>query len=407
MKRLFVTSCFSLVALVIIAQYDFEKGYNEGFPIGYCYYEGNGCFCPITPIPPIPSLTESFDSYLDGYNRGLLEGIKMFNEKKSVSTFQNSTKKLNPYAVPHIMPEMKIPEFDPFTPNYDFYEQVLSQKQQEYNLKNQTSQNQTLINPNLDKFLKEHFSEENIELRKQFIKFCKEQYSTFTSFPTYFENGWYKALIIFEPPSGQIHPSPSIKENCDVLVQDNKIILIEQKDLLGRLDVIRYPSFFPSIQFQELDGIIERNNSIVKGKTTYVGNLLNAYKYGENFATTYQVFFNEYLTEYNSAQNLLSEIKYKYKSKTTYEKISNGWHYCYLTNNVDFCAVRSVYLENGKLVKWVSRDGTENVVDSGGEIANCKTTFSKIWPPSNNPNLSKTFLGKPRTVIYDAYFIDL
>ncbi len=403
MKLFVLPICFVFVALVTTAQNNFSRGYNEGFPIGYCYYDGIGCIPPITPIVPIPLIGESLNSYLDGYNRGLLDGIKNRNEKKCISTFKKNTNNLSTYSVPQT-----IPEFKPFTPNFNFYQQVLSHKQEEYNSKNKNTQNKPVTDPNLDKFLKEYMSMENIELRKQFIKLCKAQYSTFTSFPTSFRNGLYKATIIGEPPSGQEKPYPTIKENCTVLVQDNKIIMIQEKDLFGNNSWIYYRPFFPSIQFQDLDNIIELNNPIERGKTTYVWNAVNGYKYGINSGTTYQVFFNEYLSEYNSAQNLLAEVKKKYKSKTTFEKISNGWHSCYLTNNSDLCAVRSVYIENGKLIKWVGRDGSEIMVDSGGEITNCKTSFSKKWPPkSNDPKLSSTCLAKPYTEIFDAYFIDL
>lgn len=407
MKNLLFVNFVFIFIFSSLSQNQYNQGYSDGYPIGYCYYSNMGCIAPITPIAPLPNIGESSNNYLDGYNRGLIDGIKKFNESKISTTYKKSTTNQTTYSTPQ-----NLPEFKPFTPDFNFYQQVLSKKQNEYNIQKNNQTTKITVDPKLDQFLKEQLSPENIELKKQYIKLCKAQYNTFKAFPLTLKDGFYKNVtIISEPPVGQEKPFPNIKENCYVLVQDNKIIMVQEKNVVGNNTWTYSRSYFPSLS-SELDewGEIGSCNSIEKGKTKYKWTLKDGWKYfGADYTgTEYQVYFNDYLTQYNTAQNLLTEIKNKYKAKTSFEKITNGWHTCYLTNKIDFCDVRNVYVENGKIIKWVGRDGTEVIVDSGGEITNCKSTFSKKWPPASNVvTYSNTSLFKSITEIFDVYFIDL
>jgi|GEM_PF-6776478 len=73
---------FSFISLYINAQSSFARGYKAGWKEGYCYESTISCIPPVPPIPPIPRVGESSDSYKDGYNRGLIDGM---NENKSSS----------------------------------------------------------------------------------------------------------------------------------------------------------------------------------------------------------------------------------------------------------------------------------------------------------------------------------
>jgi hypothetical protein len=375
MKILLIFISTLLITSLIYSQNNYSQGYKEGFPIGYCYNQSIGCIAPITPIVPIPNIGESYNNFLDGYNRGLLDGIKNYNSNQSSTNYKKPTNNLTPYSSPQ-----KIPDFKPFTPDLDFYQKIMSNKQSELN--SQVNTQKKIIDPELDKFLKDYSSTEKIELRKQYIKFCKSQYSSFTKFPIYFRNGVYKASIISEPPIGNETPYPTIKENCSVLVQDNKIIAINYTDLFGKKTWIYFRDFFPSIQFKEYDEYIEQNFMIEKGKTKYLWNIINGYKLNSIKPQFFEVYFNEYIGQYNITQNLLTQVKQSYKTKKVFEKISDGWHTCYLTNNEDLCTLRNVYIENGKVVKWIGQNGIENLIESGGDIINCKSTFSKHFLPN-------------------------
>lgn len=49
----------------------YNTGYKTGYQEGWCF-KINGCYPPITPIPPVPRAWES--TYNDGYNRGFIDG---------------------------------------------------------------------------------------------------------------------------------------------------------------------------------------------------------------------------------------------------------------------------------------------------------------------------------------------
>jgi len=394
---------FSLTAK---SQNSFSTGYKEGFPIGYCYYAGLGCIPPITPIVPMPAIGESYSSYTDGYNRGLLDGIKKYNEEKSRNTYSKPSNNLNPYSNPQV-----IPEYKPFTPDFEFYQRAMSQRQNQSNNNTNnanSSKSQAQKEADLQKFIDNYYSAENIALRKQYIKLVKSQYSTFSQYPNAMPNGAYDATIISEPPAGQEKPYATVQENCTVIVQDNRIISVIDKNIItGETEVVYFRPYFPSLVLKDFDDYIEQSFPIEKGKGSYKWSTLNGYKIGLS-GQVYEVYFNQYLTEYNNAQNTLVKLKAKYKTKTSFSKVADGWHTAYLTNNHDLCGIRNVYVLNGKVVKWIAANGNQNMVDSGGQIVNCKTTISIIWPPTLTESFySNTFLFKSNTEIFDIYFIDL
>jgi len=401
--RSILTILFFGINLIVYSQNGFSNGYKQGFPIGYCYYAGMGCIPPITPIVPMPSIGESSSSYNDGYNRGLLDGINKFNDDKRSNSYSNSSKSLNPYSTPQI-----IPEYKPFKPDFEFYQRAMTQKQSQTNSYSNSNQSQAQKDAELQRFIDNYYSPENIALRNQYIKLTKSLYSNLTYYPNSLPNGVYGATIISEPPPGQEKPYASLEENCTVVVQDNKIISIISNNIIsGKTEVIYFKPYFPTLVLEYLDDYIEQSFPIEKGKGSYKWTAYNGYKIGLG-SQVFQVYFNEYLTDYNSAQKTLVQLKNKYKSKTSFPKVANGWHTAYLTNNLETCAIRNVYVENGKVIKWIGRNGDQNMVDTGGQIVNCKTTVSIIWPPALNESFySSTFLVKPKTEIFDIYFIDL
>jgi hypothetical protein len=70
--------------LSLKAQTNYSDGFRAGYRNGYCYgTEPDSCIVPIPPTHPIPSNTESPDSYQDGYNEGFSMGLT--DQKKNSS----------------------------------------------------------------------------------------------------------------------------------------------------------------------------------------------------------------------------------------------------------------------------------------------------------------------------------
>ena len=55
---------------------EFDKGFEEGHCEGWKDVKGQYSICPVTPIAPIPTVSQSSDSYKDGYNTGFKRGMR-------------------------------------------------------------------------------------------------------------------------------------------------------------------------------------------------------------------------------------------------------------------------------------------------------------------------------------------
>ena len=76
MKNITLT-CLLILNFVAFGQSNFNIGFKEGFKNGYCYSNNqSGYYCnpPLPPLAPLPQISESSNSYQDGYNRGFLYG---------------------------------------------------------------------------------------------------------------------------------------------------------------------------------------------------------------------------------------------------------------------------------------------------------------------------------------------
>ena len=104
----------------------------------------------------------------------------------------------------------------------------------------------------------------------------------------------------------------------------------------------------------------------------------------------------------------------KYSTVSKSGSISDGWHTAYLTDRKAFCDIRNVYVKNNKVVKWIAGNETEQNVGTGGEINNLKSTFSRKLPSFNSTSGEEwihwtqyTWMNRPKTEIFDVYFINL
>lgn len=81
MKYLIAILIF-IISYPLFSQTQFSIGFKEGYKSGYCHNDYN-CPEPITPSTPSLHDGESFDNYMDGYNRGFKMGLEDKQNKKS------------------------------------------------------------------------------------------------------------------------------------------------------------------------------------------------------------------------------------------------------------------------------------------------------------------------------------
>lgn len=403
---------FLFVANYSISQ-QFNIGYKDGWPIGYCYDAQYGCMAPPTPMAPYPRIGESSDSYWNGYHRGLSDGI----EKGRIDRRQNNQSNMNAYQS-YSVPQY-IPKYEPFTPDLNFYNQVMNQLQSNYDKKeNEKTSDKTSIDIAMKQAIK-YCSTEEREKRKNLMDFIKTQYASFSDFPKEIPDGFYKVHFINDTKYSHKPFFENLQlDDCeirDVYVQDNKIIWVQTAQYLAEeLD----PSVLPNLNNSNVTTL---SSTQINNGLCYVTNS-TFHKY-QDIELTNEIelstknaryYFIDYLTKIKDSKNLLYNINIKYNSANKKQIITDGWHTCYLSNRVDFCEIRNVYVKDMKIVKWIAGNGTEYYIDSGGEIIDLKSTFSrKLAPMIDEMNETQkkfwknTSLSRQKTEIYDAYFINL
>tara|TARA_B110000116_G_C16199415_1_gene300201 strand:- start:75 stop:368 length:294 start_codon:yes stop_codon:yes gene_type:complete len=60
----------------VVVKSEFDKGFEDGWCEGWKDVKGQNSFCPFAPFPPFPTLSQSSDSYRDGYNTGFKAGMR-------------------------------------------------------------------------------------------------------------------------------------------------------------------------------------------------------------------------------------------------------------------------------------------------------------------------------------------
>ena len=94
MKKLILLLLF--IPLVSFGQTPYDKGFQAGFKKGYCQDDPLGCISALPPTSPIPEIGEDFNSYNDGFVRGVIAGKnkKRKDTKSSSLTFRGADKTL-------------------------------------------------------------------------------------------------------------------------------------------------------------------------------------------------------------------------------------------------------------------------------------------------------------------------
>ena len=352
-----------------------------------------GCVAPVV-TPPNPRPTESINNYLDGYNRGLVDGVRS-KEQNSKSTNLNSG--------------YYIPEYKPFTPDLEFYYKLMKQKSENANkIQNNNYENNKTSNElgnHIKEFYENYNSKENVEIRKRYIQLLDETYNSFSSYPAKIPNGVYNVTVI---PIGEFN---HIYENSTVTVQDNKIIRVRTKNYWDIKS--SYSSSYTNIYFPRHNytyeffvdfGINNNSNNINNGFANYyVETKLNSKNYIAK--SYYKIYFNDFIRDYNNCLEKLEKLKQDRAKKNLNKKVLDGWQDAIITNNIDFFDVRKVYVQNNKMIKWIGGQGDEIVVNGGGEINYLNTTAIVIRPRiTDDVFYENTFLYNEKKDVYDVYF---
>jgi hypothetical protein len=400
--KYFLTFIFTIIVNSLFAQ-NFNTGYKDGFEQGFCMDKVNntgtylGCVAPLV-TPPYPRATESINNYLDGYNRGLVDGIKR-KEKINISNDVNSG--------------FYLPEYKPFNPDFGFYLNLMKIKSTN-NSNNVQNKSNTKKLSDFDIYFKEYFknynSEENVELRRRYILLIEEIYKSYNKYPDKIPNGVYNVTLIHQ--NNKFH---HIEENATVIVQDNKIIQSRYKynwDVKGSYSEIYAKSYFPKHKFNTeyyVDlGINNNSNNITNGMVNYCNEVLspNEFNNQKELKKSYtKIYFNDFIRDYNNCQEKLEKLKQNRATKNLNKKVLDGWQNAILTNNINFYYSRKVFVQNNKVIKWIGGQGDELKVDGGGEINFLNSTIIHNWPRvTDNVIWENTFLYKENKEVYDVYF---
>jgi hypothetical protein len=404
------------VLLFISSNYycqQFNTGYKDGWSIGYCYDSQISCIAPIPPIAPYPKIGESSSNYWDGYHRGLLDGVSKSRLDQKQKN-HNNYNAIQTYGAPQYIPKLEL-----FTPDYNFYTKSLDQLQTRYN--NSTTENGGfggLTKTELDEISK-YVSSSEKEKRKNMMKFIITQYESFQYLPETIPNGVYDAQYINNTVYSSKTYGNGESNDCEirtVLVQNNRIFWVSYKQF-GKTHEEIDPTVLPNLYNSNitLSSSLIKNGVCTVQNSTFDKNKDAGYTEITEVSTKdSRYFFMDYLIRYQDAQMLLSQVITKYSSINKHEKVTDGWHVCYLTNRNDFCENVNVYVQNNKITKWITVDGLEALVDVGGEINDLKSTFTRripskydSWDETMKLFFKSTFMTKPKIVIYDAYFITI
>jgi hypothetical protein len=388
---------FVIVTSQAISQTKFAIGFSDGYKIGYCYDQKVGCISPVPPVAPIPKIGESFDSYFDGYNRGLLDGTSEKSRIKNSQSYSNST---SVYGQPRVVKQM-----ERFTPNYSFYENGIKQTQNNYQ---KTGKSQDEIDnkffEELEKQLDEYNSAKNVAKREQYIKLLKQYYTELKVYPKTIPDGVYKITETTEPTDNEKNPRSFNYDfvEGDAIVENNKIIGMRLKDpITDRYYDCLSLDKFPNAKYNR-NGItiITKSDNISNGLGIIATNLFISGKiFPENaIGVVRRVYFIDYIITYQNAQKCIEEIKKSYNALTSYPKIQNGWNKVYANNGEDFCEVKEVFVENGKVTKYKISEGNEAIITSEGSIIKNKSTITFIGSLKNG--------GKEETYTMELYFMN-
>ncbi|MDP4290750.1 MAG: hypothetical protein Q8908_06685 [Bacteroidota bacterium] len=411
MKKYLFTLFFLLSISFAFSQTNYSAGYKKGFEAGYCY-NVYGCIPPYPPVTPYLRVGESSSSFLDGYNRGMVDGLnkqKLGEIQNNISRFDN---KINyREQVPII-----IPEYKSFTPDFESLSKAFSAANVQYNNQRPNEEQQTddELNKAFTKSINDLTNVDSLNLRHSNSQILRNSYLSMEFYPNNLPDGIYKVKrsesnVITEDPNllcgsskftnGQLNHI----EEVYAWVKDNRIITIADN-----LDIKKSKLFLPSLiinpnlkndmiskPYSYLNVIINSpkiDKCVVQLQEQYwvlvngeVKQLMETIKGMEDVlpTSTRTYFFIDYLGKYNFTQKSIQiQETQKNLAKTNFK--NEGYYYAKATNGTDFFDVRKVFITNNKVIKYFIADGTEFIVQSGGVITGNTTKISILKKGNNN-----------------------
>lgn len=381
-----------ILSLNSIYGQNFNTGYIDGFKEGFCMNKQNNTGTYLECVPPYvtpPYLRkDSINNYIEGFNKGLIDGV-LLKEQNSKSS--------NIYSGYYVL------EYKPFIPDFNFYKNLIWQKTQNKN----RAQNNKIENTGLNNYYSpnNYYTTDSIETRKMYSEFLENMYLKLIKFPNNIPNGIFEVTCLMYKNSSQENLY-SVHENARVLVQDNKVISV---DFIYNNEKITWfaKEYFPKLNLEKNEsveelGINNSTNNIINSKAEFcldfkINNTL--------FKEMYTIFFIDIIRDYNNCLEKLEKLKQDRAKKNLNKKVLDGWQDAILTNNIDFFDVRKVYVQNNKIIKWISGQGDEIVVNGGGEINYLNTTAIVIRPRiTDDVFYENTFLYKEKKDVFDVYF---
>jgi len=364
MKHLFVTFILLSIYKISFSQTNYSTGFSQGYKNGYCYGK-IGCVVPIVPVSPLPKIGESSDSFIDGYNTGILSG-RNAADQEALTKNQNSSTIAFPVAP-------QIPEMPLFKPDFKFYQQMLTQLEQSSST-NQS--NMPILSEEDRQVLAELNNPNKIKENTEYIKFLETFFSSQSKLPSYFPDGSYDAVRICKPHS---------VDSVTVVIKDGHLSFVYSINPFSKkYEYTADANDHPDYRDHDIAQVIRDPAKVINGKIVYGFEVY--FKEKNTFYKpdiTYEVYLLDYVSSYISmyqqAQRKIREVIKEYNSMTRFRKIPDGWSICYATDGDMFCDVRSVYVESGKITKYRSSDNTEHPITSGGTILNDRANISYYY----------------------------
>jgi hypothetical protein len=273
----------------------FEQGYKDAFPIGYCKEMGDFCVAPPTPVCPLIKVNESSSNYFDGYNRGLIDGLKMaeISKKKKLESELGliSTYKELDYSTL----KNRGCQIEPSVVDLNDYSLILKSLDAKY--ENNKSVEMSADLAKVISITNEYIKPENVVVRDQFISFTKSKYLSFNSYPSTIPNGVYFVTMLDDKEG-----STECFENCKVTVVNNKVVYIYYKNMLGYDAEISDKNYFNNFTFQNPYSLrIGENKEIKNGFLNF--KLLCDADMGVKLDINYKIYFNDYISLFEKATN--------------------------------------------------------------------------------------------------------
>lgn len=340
-------------------QTQFQRGYFKGYATGYCYEKDYGCIPKVPFLAPNPTLEESSNSFIDGYNRGLIEAS---------ITYKPDQSKQNSYSI--YGQQHYIPKVAPFKPNYNLYYAVMSQ----LSVKNSYIQQDTKtakseVELELDKLIKELEEPNGLLIREGYINLVKKRYKSFNKYPDKIPNGSHKVVILQQTNDyGEGGKYKSYYEGY-AYIENNNItdILITLSSTDGLIEryywsIESFPeklkergNYLSSVIYKCYPfnkGIVEYESSIYSHST---GKFLESSQGHEK----YKVYFLDFIDDFVDADYCSEAIRAKYYSQPKPSSIKNGWNMVYAIGlDYPFCYVSELKFNDGKIISY--RESIDN-----------------------------------------------